>query len=198
MTTIGSEPERPTINAEISPSGRRFVIGVLSDTHGYLYPEVRRLLEGADYIIHAGDIGSPQVLALLRSIAPVAAVRGNCDHGFWAESLPTHMVFEIEGTRVLVGHVLDSLRPPANAGGLIRGAESCAVVIFGHSHQVSLEERQQVLWLNPGSAGPCRFGRPRTLARLEISSREESEAAPGCGMRPQIDVSILNADGGAL
>jgi len=144
------------------------IVGVLSDTHGHLYPKVKELLAGADHIVHAGDIGSPAVLAELRAIAPVTAVRGNCDAGAWAQSLPARADLELEGIRILVGHSAGRLREDAAARGY-------AVVISGHSHLASIEKRDGVLHVNPGSAGPSRFGRPRTVARLEIAAGQAAE-----------------------
>lgn len=137
------------------------VIGVISDTHGHLYPQVTKLLEGVDHIIHAGDIGSPEVLRVLRLIAPVTAVRGNVDFGSWADALPSRAEVDLGGVRVVVGHI-----PPRPDGAGRVGQP--AVVVSGHSHRAALEQRENVLCLNPGSAGPRRFGRPRTIARLEI------------------------------
>ncbi len=148
------------------------VFGVLSDTHGHLYPTVKRLLEGVDHIVHAGDVGSAHVLAELRAIAPVTAVRGNADAGAWAQSLPAHAEVDIGGARILVGHVAGRLRADSGVSGF-------AVVISGHSHMASIEERDGVLHVNPGSAGPRRFGRPRTVARLEIGPSDGAGARAG-------------------
>lgn len=145
------------------------------------------MLEDVDHIIHAGDVGSAHVLVELRAIAPVTAVRGNCDAGAWAQSLPAYAEVDLGGARILVGHAAGRLRAEAGDSGL-------AVVITGHSHLASLEERDNVLHLNPGSAGPRRFGRPRTVARLEIRPprRAETETDPGSG--PCISATILTAE----
>ena len=151
------------------------VVGVLSDTHGHLYSAVRQTLEGVDHIIHAGDIGSREVLAGLRAIAPVTAVRGNCDLEIWAQALPVEAEVELGGVAILVRHVAQ--RP---SGGIcagtgvpdpkeVAGRRSCRVLVTGHTHRASCEEREGVLHLNPGSAGPARFGRPRTMAKLMIT-----------------------------
>jgi putative phosphoesterase len=169
------------------------VVGVLSDTHGHLYPEVRRLLQGVDHIIHAGDVGSPQVLADLRTIAPVTVVRGNCDTEAWAQSVPVRAEVNVKGARILVGHMLGRLRETAGASGSNHEEKGYAVVITGHTHLAVAEEREDVLYLNPGSAGPRRFGRPRTVARLEISSPAGTRAA-ATGVRPRIDATILSAE----
>jgi putative phosphoesterase len=177
------------------------VVGVLSDTHGHLYPRVRQLLEGVDHIIHAGDVGSPQVLTELRAIAPVTAVRGNCDAGAWAQSLPVRAEVELEGARILVGHVAGRLRDEVASGGpgapeshSVTQSGPFAVVISGHSHVASIEKRDGVLHLNPGSAGPRRFGRPRTVARLEIGAPRESGVAEKSGAGPEVSATILVAD----
>lgn len=150
------------------------VVGVISDTHNHLYREVKELLEGVDHIVHAGDICVPQLLAELRGIAPVTAVRGNCDLGSWAGALPSRAEFELGGTRILVAHMLGHLRERPADGVTGRRADAVQphtrvnVAIFGHSHQPSVERKDGVLYLNPGSAGPRRYGRPRTMAFLNI------------------------------
>jgi putative phosphoesterase len=120
---------------------------------------VRQLLKGVGHIIHAGDIDSPEVLKGLRSIAPVTAVRGNVDVGRWADALPSHAEVEVGGVRIVVEHI--ATRTVTAIGGP-------QVVVSGHSHVAAVEQRGDVLYLNPGSAGPRRFGRPRTIALLEI------------------------------
>ncbi len=158
------------------------VVGIISDTHGRLYPRVARLLEGVDHIIHAGDVGSAEVLTALRSIAPVVAVRGNCDVDTWADVLPGQADVELAGVRIAVKHV--ALRAESGVGG------QAVVVVSGHSHIASLEQRGPVLHLNPGSAGPRRFGRPRTIAQLEIWPAPADEpAAP-----PRVRATILSAE----
>jgi uncharacterized protein len=156
-----------------APTGRArskpLVIGVLSDTHGHLYPEVAKQLEGVDHIVHAGDIGSSEVLQALRRIAPVTAVRGNVDSGGWADALPSRAEVDLGGVRFVVAHIAPR---PDSAG----RAGQPVVVVAGHSHVAALEERSGVLHLNPGSAGPRRWGRPRTLARVEIWPGESGAA----------------------
>jgi putative phosphoesterase len=147
-----------------SPAGPLLTLGVLSDTHGHLYAPVARMLEGVDHIIHAGDICSLEVLSRLRGIAPVTAVRGNCDNEAWAAALPHQAEIELAGVRFSVTHV-GGRRPAGAASPVPDGPE---VVVTGHTHLAALEQRGQALYLNPGSAGPRRFGRPRTLARVEI------------------------------
>jgi putative phosphoesterase len=142
------------------------VVGVISDTHNHLYPEVKELLRGVDHIIHAGDICVPGLLAELRGVAPLTAVRGNCDVGAWADALPTRAEVELGGARILVGHIGSRLREDAGSRDPDRGGLD--VVVFGHSHQPLVESKNDVLYLNPGSAGPRRYGRPRTMAFLRI------------------------------
>lgn len=141
---------------------KRWEIGVISDTHGLVRPEALVALAGVDRIVHAGDIGSPDVLARLQTIAPVSAVRGNNDHGPWAEALPLTDVVEIGGTSLYVLHDLHELDLEPRAAGF-------AAVISGHSHQPRLDEKNGVLYLNPGSAGPRRFKLPVSLARVTVA-----------------------------
>jgi hypothetical protein len=138
-------------------------IGVISDTHGLLRSEALSLLHGCELIIHAGDIGKPEVLKDLEAISPIVAVRGNNDKGAWAEALPHSAVAEARGTYLYVLHDLHDLDlDPAAAG--------FGAVITGHSHQPEIRQREGVLYLNPGSAGPRRFKLPVTLAILEIGA----------------------------
>jgi putative phosphoesterase len=136
-------------------------IGVISDTHGLLRPQAVDALRGSDLIVHAGDVGDPAVLQALRAIAPVVAVRGNNDHGDWAERLLPTEVVEQAGVSLYVLHDLAELALDPKAAGF-QG------VIAGHSHRPKLERREGVLYLNPGSAGPRRFRLPVSLARLRI------------------------------
>jgi len=137
------------------------ILGVVSDTHGLLRPEAVQALRGVDQIIHAGDIGGPEILKTLESIAPVVAVRGNNDHGPWAQALPQTQLFDAGGPLIYVIHDIGELdMDPAAAG--IR------VVVAGHSHRPGQRERDGVLWFNPGSAGPRRFKLPIALGRLII------------------------------
>ena len=136
-------------------------IGVISDTHGLLRPEALAALHGCDRIIHAGDVGSPDVLDGLRLLAPTVAVRGNVDTDPFGMKLPRSRVVELEGHRIYVLHILDEL-------GVRPAPEDISAVIYGHSHQPSIEDRDGVLYLNPGSAGPRRFRLPVTVARLSV------------------------------
>lgn len=142
--------------------GQPLTVGVISDTHGLLRPEASAELEGCDLIVHAGDVGRPEILDRLRELAPTHAVRGNVDRGAWAEALPETAVVEAGGHRLYVLHVLDELD-------LDPGAAGFSAVISGHTHQPVAGTRRGVLYLNPGSAGPRRFRLPVTLARLRVT-----------------------------
>lgn len=163
--------------------GPGMTVGVLSDTHGHLYPEVQRALADVDHIIHAGDIGSPAVLDALRGMAPVTAVRGNCDYEAWAQALPLHAEIELAGVRILVGHVAARLRSHLDTGRL-------DAVITGHTHLASMEMREGTLYLNPGSAGPQRFGRSRTIARITIGCA----GAGTSGTRSRLKAEIIDIE----
>jgi uncharacterized protein len=135
-------------------------IGVISDTHGLLRPEAIAALNDSSLIIHAGDIGKPEVLKALQQVAPVVAVRGNIDRESWCRSLPLTQTVEIGNKKLYVIHDLSTLD-------LDPGATGCDVVIFGHSHQPSIKTRNGVIFLNPGSAGPRRFKLPVCIAKIE-------------------------------
>jgi uncharacterized protein len=137
-------------------------VGLISDTHGLLRPDATEFLRGSDFIIHAGDIGDSAVLTDLSAIAPVTAVRGNNDKDAWAEPIPETAVLQVGEVLVYVLHNLAELDlDPAAAG--------FQVVVSGHSHQLSVERRDRVLYVNPGSAGPRRFKLPVSVAELEIA-----------------------------
>ena len=137
-------------------------LGVISDTHGLLRPEALAALAGSDAILHAGDVGKAEILEHLRQLAPLHAIRGNVDTGpFWAAALPETATLEIGGLRIHLVHDRHDLT-------IDPVAERLSVVVSGHSHQPSIEERTGVLYLNPGSAGPRRFKLPITLARLHL------------------------------
>ena len=142
-------------------SGRaRVRLGVISDTHGLLRPEAIRALRGVDLIVHAGDVGSADVLERLRAVARVVAVRGNNDREPWARALRERETFVAAGVRILVIHDVNELRAPPPRG--------VRVVVAGHSHRPSIDERDGVLFLNPGSAGPRRFTLPVSIATLTV------------------------------
>ncbi len=137
-------------------------IGVISDTHGLLRPEALRALQGSDLIVHAGDVGDPKILATLKTLAPVFAVRGNVDTQEWARALPETEVIETDSVTTYVLHDVQTLDlNPAAAG--------FQIVISGHSHKPGHMLREGVLFLNPGSAGPRRFDLPVTIARIDLS-----------------------------
>ncbi|HKE24015.1 MAG TPA: metallophosphoesterase family protein [Bryobacteraceae bacterium] len=139
-------------------------IGLISDTHGLLRPEAQSALEGSELIVHAGDVGTPEILEQLQRIAPVVAVRGNIDRGSWASALPRSAVAQTAGGSIYVLHDLHQLDlDPAVAG--------FTIVVSGHSHKPDKHERAGALYLNPGSAGPRRFRLPITVARLDVSRR---------------------------
>jgi uncharacterized protein len=145
-------------------------IGVISDTHGLLRPQAERRLAGVAHIIHAGDIGRPEVIAGLRRIAPVTAIRGNVDTSDWAEHYPDTELVRLGGRSIYVLHDLKELQLDP----VLRGLD---VVVSGHSHRARVETINGVLYLNPGSAGPRRFNLPITLATLELTAS---------GLRPLI------------
>lgn len=136
-------------------------IGVISDTHGLLRPEAFVALQGSQLILHAGDVGDPEILEKLRAIAPTVAVRGNVDEGSWAAALPLSTVVGVGELRIYMLHDIAALDlDPVSAG--------VAAVIFGHSHRPSSETRDGVLFFNPGAAGPRRFKLPISVARLRV------------------------------
>lgn len=136
-------------------------IGIISDTHGLLRPEAERALQHVDLIVHAGDIGKPEVLAGLRRTAPVSAVRGNVDTEAWARELPATTVVEAGGASLYVLHNLGELE-------LNPAAAKFDFVVSGHTHQAEQFVHGGVVYLNPGSAGPKRFHLPVTLALLDL------------------------------
>lgn len=137
------------------------MIGLISDTHGLIRPEALNALRGSDFIIHAGDIGRPDVLGHLMALAPVFAVRGNIDAGAWAASLPDTEDLTIGGHRVHILHALSDLAINPETNGI-------AAVIYGHTHHPLIEEKGGVLYINPGSAGPRRFRLPVTVGNLRV------------------------------
>jgi hypothetical protein len=137
-------------------------IGLISDTHGLMRPEALRALGGSELIIHSGDVGSPEIIGALKAIAPVVAIRGNVDVEPWAAEMPETEVVETDAATLYVLHDVHALDlKPAAAG--------FDVVVSGHSHKPVRTERDGVLYINPGSAGPRRFNLPVTVARLDLS-----------------------------
>jgi putative phosphoesterase len=137
-------------------------IGLISDTHGLLRPEAVEALRDSHLILHAGDVGSPEILANLRSIAPVVAIRGNVDTEFWASALPETEVVTAAGVVLYMLHDVEKLDVNPETAGF-------SIVLSGHSHKAKQEFRGKVLYLNPGSAGPRRFTLPITVARLDLT-----------------------------
>jgi len=144
----------------MKPVRNEKLVGVISDTHGLVRPEAIDALRGVDVILHAGDIGGADVLETLSGIAPVVAVRGNNDKGEWAESLTDWEVVEIGAISIYMLHNLNKI--DINPAGLFQ------IVVSGHSHKPSVEEKRDVLYVNPGSAGPRRFKLPVSLAKLRL------------------------------
>src|SRR5262245_36254236 len=137
------------------------LVGVISDTHGLVRPEVRAAFTGVDLILHGGDVGSPDVLDALRSFAPVVAVRGNNDSGPWADAIHETEIVQLDEVRIFMLHDLKEMDVKEQS-------RRFQAVVSGHSHRPSIERRDGVLFVNPGSAGPRRFKLPVTVARLTI------------------------------
>jgi hypothetical protein len=165
------------------------VIGVISDTHGLLRPEAVVALQGSELIIHAGDVGEPEVLDDLRKIAPVVAIRGNVDNGIWAQELPQTRTVEIGGVRIYVIHNINDLSVDVAAAGF-------AAVISGHSHRPSTIQKNGVLFLNPGSAGPRRFNLPVSLALLRMMGKKVEAQLPLLRSRLGVRKVVLRSGGG--
>ncbi len=138
-------------------------IGILSDTHGLLRPDLETALSGCDHILHAGDIGSAPVLARLAEIAPVTAVRGNMDYGSWSNALLAREMVVIAGRCFYLLHDLHHLDLDPAAAGI-------HMVVSGHTHQPEVVTKDGVVFLNPGSCGPRRFTYPVTFARVRIAA----------------------------
>ena len=144
---------------------KRIILGVISDTHSLLRPEAVEALRGSDHILHAGDIGAPEILEALAKIAPVSAVRGNVDTASWARALPETEVVEAGGVLIYMLHDRGQLDLKPDAAGF-------RVVVYGHSHHPKIEEKNGVLYFNPGSSGPRRFSLPVSVGRLTITAGE--------------------------
>lgn len=140
-------------------------VGLISDTHGLLRPEALAFLQGSDLIIHAGDIGNAAILAELAVVAPVTAVRGNNDHGAWADQIAETGLLVVGATRIYVIHDIAKLDIDPKAVGV-------SVVIAGHSHHPAVRERDGVLHVNPGSAGPRRFRLPVAIGELRMNGKD--------------------------
>ena len=143
---------------------RKSVVGLISDTHGLLRPQAIDALRGSELIIHAGDIGKLEVIEQLRAVAPTIAVRGNVDVLAWATEFPMTEAVKVGELTFWVLHEISQLDLDPAAG--------FAAVVYGHSHQPSIETREGVRYINPGSAGPRRFKLPVTVARVSVTGRE--------------------------
>jgi putative phosphoesterase len=140
-------------------------IGLISDTHGLVRPEALKALEGVELIVHAGDIGKPEVLDRLQAIAPLAAIKGNNDTAPWARRIPEILDLHVKDRTLRVIHNVRDSDPNLRAAGI-------DVVISGHSHKPSVQTRDNVLFVNPGSAGPRRFKLPVTIGLLDLGLAE--------------------------
>lgn len=140
------------------------LIGLISDTHGLLRPSAVRAMQGADLIIHAGDVGDQAILDALKKIAPVVVVRGNVDTEERAEVLPDTAIADAGAAQIYVLHDVKQLDLNPAAGGF-------SIVVSGHSHKPGQTERDGVIYINPGSAGPRRFQLPITVAKLDLEKR---------------------------
>lgn len=138
-------------------------IGVISDTHGLIRPEALAALDDCDLILHAGDIGGPEVFAALESVSPVIAVRGNMDHDRWAQSLPLTQTLNVGEVSIYIQH--DLMRLDINPS-----KSDFGMLVSGHTHKPKIEEKSGIWWINPGSAGPKRSSLPVTLVRVELLS----------------------------
>ncbi|MGF6568770.1 putative phosphoesterase [Paraburkholderia sp. GAS333] len=158
-------PDQHDSMTALKPASSITRIGLISDTHNLVRPEALAYLAGCDAIIHAGDICNEAVLDALTQIAPVTAVRGNNDTGDWAASLPTHATLTVQQVKIRVVHDI------ADLGDDPRG-EGVGVVVSGHSHKPSIVERDGVLFVNPGSAGPRRFKLPVSAGMLIVDGAQ--------------------------
>ncbi|WP_145007822.1 metallophosphoesterase family protein [Pseudomonas oryzihabitans] len=138
-------------------------VGLIADTHGLLRPEALEALAGSDFILHAGDIGKPEILDALRELAPLAVVRGNNDDVPWADDIPERITLTLADVGIHMLHILPELD-------LAAVPAPVRVVISGHSHKPLIEERDGVLYVNPGSAGPRRFRLPISVGRLTLDA----------------------------
>jgi len=152
------------LTASTHGADRATVVGLIADTHGLLRPEALEALRNVDLVIHAGDVGRVEILETLKDLAPVRAVKGNVDRGAWAKELPKDELVEMGEISIYVYHGYEELDLDPQAAG-------CQVVVSGHSHKPGITEKQGVLYLNPGSAGPRRFKLPVILMRLYISGK---------------------------
>lgn len=161
---IGSSPSRRRV--------RRHVVGLIADTHGHLDARVLRLFAGVGLILHAGDVGDEAVLAALALLAPVRAVLGNADRGVLDGRYPLHLVERVGAVRLLLLHEVGRPEaPPPAVRALLQRVRPHAVC-FGHTHRPYRAVHEGILFLNPGAAGPSRFGLPRSVARLTVTGEK--------------------------
>jgi len=144
-------------------SSAQIVIGVISDTHGLLRPDALAALQGSNYIVHAGDIGDPDILTRLKEIAPVTAIRGNVDCEAWARKMPETNVLEVGGVSIYILHNLAALDLKPEAAGF-------SAVIYGHTHVPKQEVKNKVLYFNPGAAGARRFKPPISVGKMIVEN----------------------------
>lgn len=146
-------------------AARALRVGLVSDTHGLLRPEAKRFAVGCDYLIHGGDIGSPEILDELAALAPLTAVKGNNDAAAWAADLPESEIIRVGGVFVYVIHDIANLALEPRSAGV-------RVIVSGHSHKPSVAERDGILYVNPGSCGPRRFKLPISVGELVVDGTE--------------------------
>jgi hypothetical protein len=147
----------------MSGEGRPLHVGIISDTHGLLRPEAVRELSGVEHILHAGDVGDATILKRLRKIAPVTAIRGNVDVSGACAQLPATEIIELGGCLFYLVHAVEDLD-------IVPAAAGVKVVVYGHSHRPEVKDRDGIIYLNPGSAGPRRFNLPITLATAIVEN----------------------------
>ena len=162
---IRGAAKRNPVSMPAAKKRAEITVGIISDTHGLLRPEALDALKNSDMIVHAGDIGDPEILKKMEKIAPVTAIRGNIDRDPWARKLATTDVLEADGSLIYVLHDLKELDLNPEAAGF-------AAVIYGHSHIAKQEMKNGVLYFNPGSAGPRRFRLPVSVGRLSVRDGE--------------------------
>jgi putative phosphoesterase len=142
---------------------RQMILGIISDTHGVLRQNALDALRGVDHVIHAGDIGNPEVIAALEQVAPTTAVRGNTDREPWAESLASEEILTLADTTFFILHDLHDLSLDPAAAGI-------QVVISGHTHQPMVQTLKDILYFNPGSASQRRRGGPLAVGHIRIAA----------------------------
>lgn len=138
------------------------IIGLISDTHGLLREEVKKLLKGCNFIIHAGDIGDLQIISSLEEIAKVYPVRGNVDRGELLKVVPKTQFLEVNGRNIYVVHQVQDIDIDLEGSGI-------DIVVYGHSHRPKVEEKEGIIYINPGASGPKRFKLPLSIGKLIIN-----------------------------